>query len=257
MTITVPTRAAVFISAAAAALALGGAYIAGDARASGPSTLASDSSAADSQNKGVTVSGLGRVTGTPDVLNIRLGVDLRRPDVGTALRAANATLAHVRDAFHANGVASNDMQTSGLSIQPAYTNKGKVDGYQVTESLNAKLRDLGRAGKTISAATAAGGNSVRIDSVYFDLENDTALVKSARTAAFAEAKAKAKQYADAAGRELGAVTSVSEVVAQPPSLLQDRFMAFPQTAGTAGSSVPIEPGTQDVTVTVTVVWSLR
>jgi uncharacterized protein YggE len=259
MTITVPTRVGVFIAAAAAALALGGAYVAGDAHASGATTVTAlpGASSAD-KSQGVTVAGLGRVTGTPDVLNVRIGVEVRRGDVDAALQGANQTITHIRDAFRKSGVADRDLQTSGLAISPTYTNKGSINGYSVSESFNAKLRNLSHAGKTISAAAKAGGNSVRIDSIYFDLEHDTALVKSARTAAFAEAKAKAQQYADASGRNLGAVTSISEQVSQPPNVYADQLRSSIDVGKAASfAAVPIEAGTQDVTVTVTVVWAFR
>ena len=258
MTITVPTRVAVLFSAAAAVLALGAAYLVGEAQASGPAALASQqTSAADAKQPGITVSGLGRVTGTPDVLNVRLRVEVRRDDIDSALSAANSTLARMRDSLRKNGVAADDMQTSGLSIQPTYTNKGAVNGYQVSESLDAKLRNLVRAGKTIVAAVGVGGNAVRIDSISFDLERDTKLVAAARSAAFAEAKAKAAAYAKAAGRDLGSVTSISEVVTQPPNPYADQLRSYATAPGAAFKDVPIEPGTQDVTVTVNVLWSLR
>jgi uncharacterized protein YggE len=254
MTITVPTRAAVLIAAAATALALGGAYVAGDAHASGPSTLVSQSTP-EAKDQGVKVSGLGRVTGVPDVLRLRLGVNARRGDVDAALSTANAALSKVRDSLRKNGVTAKDLQTSGLSIQPTYSSKGAITGYDVSESLTANLRDIPHAGHAISAAAAAGGNAVRINDISFDLEGDAKLLETARSQAFADAKAKAKQYADAAGRELGAIVSVSEVVAQPPSPYRYDY-------GLAGSlsklsAVPIQAGTQDVTVTVTTLWSLK
>jgi uncharacterized protein YggE len=258
MAITLSTRTAVVGATGIVVLALAGAYKAGDASAT-PSraiTAAPAASQDGSAQPGITVVGLGRVTGTPDVLRLRMAVDVRRGDVDAALNAANADLARVRDALRKNGVAARDLQTSGLSIQPTYTSKGAINGYEVTESLTANLRDVSHAGRAIGAAATAGGNAVRVDDISFDLEGDAALLESARSSAFANAKAKAQQYADAAGRDLGALTSVNESVAVPSNPYAEKY-DFARSAGSAASSVPISAGTQEVTVTVTAVWALK
>jgi uncharacterized protein len=155
------------------------------------------------------------------------------------------------------GVAAKDMQTSGLSIQPSYsysaTGQPTVKGYQVTEGLSALLRDLGSAGATINAAVAAGGNAVRVDGVGFDLSDTSSLMAAARSSAFSAAKAKADQYARAAGRSLGQAVSISEVVANPTPV----YGGYATASGSvpAASPVPVQPGTQDVSVTVTVVFA--
>ena len=210
-----------------------------------------------SQPSGITVTGLGKVTGKPDTLVLDLGVTANGSSVSAALGSASTIEARVQKALRAGGVADKDLQTSGLSIQPDYS-YGKSGqpiphGYVVTEGVTAKLRDLGKAGQVITSAAAAGGNSVRINGISLDLEDTGALVSAARDHAFVDAKTKAEQYARAASRSLGSVISISEVVTNPSPVYQYDTMSPVAVSGAA--SAPIAAGSQDVTVTVTVVFA--
>ena len=254
MTITVNSRTiAITVVAALAILA---AYLIGSARpsvagAASPTVLtASTGSPADT---GITVTGTGKVTGTPDTLRISMSVTATNQDVDTALASANKSAKAVQDALLAKGVEKKDLQTSNVSIWPNYNSKGAPKGYTVTESLTASVRDITKAGATLSAAVDAGGNAVRVDAVSFALEDTDGLVPGARKGAVEDAKAKAEQYAAAAGRSLGAVQSISEVVTSPnPQYMERQAYAVPA----ALSAVPLQAGSQDLTVQVTVVYAL-
>ena len=122
------------------------------------------------------------------------------------------------------------------------------------EDLRVTVRDLKTAGATISAAVAAGGDAARLSGVVFALEEDDALRTAARDEAYAEARAKAEQYARLSGRRLGDVVSIEEDVRQTPST---RTCRRPTTPPAARSAVPIEAGSTEVRVTVQVRWALR
>jgi len=208
---------------------------------------------------GITVTGTGKVTGTPDTLQVDFGVNVTGASVSSALASANAATARVQNALVRRGVAARDLQTSGLSIQPSYSNSSSgqetVTGYQVSEGLSALLHDISTAGSTINAAVAAGGNSVSIDGVGLDLADTSSLMTAARQSAFSAAKTKADQYAQAAGRPLGQVLSISEVVANPTPVYPGAYAAS-TPASPAATAVPVQAGSQDVSVTVTVVFAL-
>lgn len=228
-----------------------GAFVIGGGRAT--KATAVDPPASSS---GVVVDGLGKVTGTPDVLRATLGVTLRRDDVSTALQDANALQNKVRGALKHDGVVADDLQTSDVSIYPSYDSKGKRNGYSVTEALTVKLRDLKRAGQAITDAVNAGGNSATLQGVSFALEDNAALLSKARDAAYADAKDKAERYASLSGRGLGQVQLVTESTSAPvqPVSLQDSAAG---TGGLARSPVPIDAGTSQVRVSVTVRWALK
>ena len=210
------------------------------------------------QSEGVTVSGMGRVTGTPDVLRAAVGVEVTRPDVQAALDEANAAAEEVMSALQASGVAEEDIQTVEFSVSPEYRHEEsrapEVTGYRVTNIMQAKIRDLGQVGQILADAIAAGGDNARVQHVSFALEDNDALLEAARVDAFADARRKAEQYADLAERDLGDLISVSEVTADPPPPVP--FAADDAAMEAAGGRVPIASGQQEVVVTVTAVWVL-
>lgn len=233
------------------AVAIAGGYLLGAAHA--PAVAAA--AAPDPATQGVVVSGLGKVSGSPDVLRLQLGVEIRRADVSAALRDANQVQNRVRDALRNDGIDAKDLQTSDVSLYPSFDTKGRPDGYVVSESTVAKLRNLDRAGRTIGDAVTAGGNAARVQGVSFALEDNAALLEQARDAAYAEAKSKAERYAQLSGRALGQVELVDEEAPQG-----DVPIPYARTASLAaapGAAVPIDAGQAQVSVSVTVRWSLR
>jgi hypothetical protein len=206
----------------------------------------------------VSVSGIGQVTGVPDVLRLSMGVQTTGATVNNALDAANNDIAKVTAALKKHGVADKDIQTSGLNINPHWDQNtpNHINGYDVSESLTVQLRKLTDAGAAISDAAAAAGNATRIDGVSFDIEDNTALLNQARDAAFADAKAKAEEYAKLAGRSLGKVSQVSETTDSAPRPIP--YMAAPMaSAGVADKAVPVSAGSQQVSVNTSVVWTLN
>ena len=204
---------------------------------------------------GIVVDGLGRTTGTPDVLRVTLGVSVHRSDVSKAMNAATSRQNKVRSALRRDGVAAKDMQTSDVSIYRDYDRRGRPNGYRVTETLTAMLRDMGKAGRAISDAVEAGGNEAQLHGVDFSLEDNKALLEQARDDAFADAKGKAERYAQLSGRTLGEVQLVAET---STPVFPGRYAMDLATSGAAQKApVPIDPGTAGVTVTVTVRWALR
>jgi len=226
------------------------------APATGAATVVSSSAVPPAG--GITVTGTGKVSGTPDTVRVDFAVNVTSGSVSSALASANATTARVQNTLLHRGVAAKDLQTSGLSIQPnySYSSSGQatVKGYQVSEGLSALLHDISGAGSTINAAVAAGGNAVSIDGVGLDLADTSSLMTAARQSAFSAARTKADQYAKAAGRPLGPVVSISEVVANPTPVYPGYGAASAATP--TGAPVPLQAGTQDVAVTVTVVFAL-
>jgi len=205
---------------------------------------------------GITVSGVGKVTGTPDTVLVNMALSVSAGNVSSALASANEKTDAVQKVLLGRGVDPKDLQTSGLNIFPTYSGGSgpqSITGYQVQESLTAKVRDLSKAGDTISAAVAAGGDAIRVDGVSLDLGDTSPLVAAARDRAFGAARSEAAQYAKAAGVPLGRVMSISEAFSQNPMPVYGA-----QAAGvpSASAAVPIKGGSQDVSVTVTVVFAL-
>ncbi|WP_307627655.1 SIMPL domain-containing protein [Nocardia vaccinii] len=199
----------------------------------------------------VTVIGSGEVQGTPDTLNSDLGVEVTAPDVSTAISTASAKAGAVADAMVAAGAKREDIRTTDVSVQPQYGTDQTITGYRSSNTVHVAVRDLTKASAILGAATQAGGNDTRVDSVSFALDDNSKLLADARARAFADAKSRAEQYAVLSGLKLGTVRTIHETssgdTGPTPSLHKQA----------AAPNIPLEPGTQTVTFTVTVTWNLN
>ncbi|AEV85627.1 hypothetical protein ACWT_4605 [Actinoplanes sp. SE50] len=210
-------------------------------------------SASDPSWESVQVTGVGEVYGEPDLLTANFGVETTAPTVAAALDRADTAATRMRDALLRAGLTRTDLLTSSVDVNQARDNDGKATGYTVDQGITAEIRDLPKAGAILSATIAAGGDAARLNGVSFSIENDSALLATARSRAFADAKGKAEAYAKQAGRPLGRVVKVTESAPDLPAP-GDQIRAVSSAMFPADSPVPIEPGRQRLSATVTVEW---
>ena len=210
---------------------------------------------ADNGRPSIAARGVGLVKGTPDTLRVVLGVETRSSSAKDALAANNDKANALVDTLKSKGVETKDIQTSQLSINPTYDDKGqRITGYQVNNTVTATLHDIAGAGALIDAAAGAVGDAVRVQSIGFSIDDDSALKAEARTQAVHLAQLQAEQMAKAAGVKLGAIRYISEVPASSPMPYYERYAGAP--AADAAKSAPILPGQQELSLTVDVVWDI-
>jgi uncharacterized protein len=209
-------------------------------------------------SSGISVSGHGEFDAPPDTGFIDVGVQTSAGNVADAREQAATAAAAVIASLKTNGIDEKDIKTTNYNIQPQYDyNKNggtpTITGYTVTNTVQAKVRKLDSFSKVIDGATAAGGNSARVQQLRFGVEDDQKAKEQARANAVADAKAKAEQLAKLSGVSLGKVITINEVVGQPNQPIYDTARA--QAA--AGTPTPIQPGTSTITVDVSIRWSLQ
>ena len=222
-----------------------------------PTVTVEDSGATvEGASTGIAVSGTGKIAGTPDTLTISFGVTVLADSVTTAVAGAAESADAVIATLTKAGIAEQDIQTTNYSIFPQYDYRNDTQtliGYQVNNTVTAKVRDLDAAGTVIDDVVAAGGDTVTVSGVSFSIEDNEQLVEAARVAAWDDANAKAEQLAGLAGVILGDPTSIVETFSSPPVPYAFDEAALSVAADTA---TPIVPGTQEVAVTLSVVYSL-
>lgn len=197
----------------------------------------------------VTVDGVGSVPVKPDMMAVHAGVEVHRPAVRDAYQGVAAAAQQMITALEKAGVAQDDIRTAGLSVQPEYAkNSTKVTGYRGTEDVNATLRNLSRADATLAAA--ASTNEMRLYTYSFDVSDFSKQLAEARDKAFADARAKAEQYAKLSGRKLGRLISASESTVDP---IPTNFYTADSLAGKAN---PVNPGVGQSTVHAHLVYAL-
>ncbi len=198
--------------------------------------------------------GVGRATGTPDTLTVVIDVSTQASSAKSALDANNSKANALLELLRRNGVANKDLRTSQLSINPVYNDKSTaITGYQVDNTVQATLHDLGKAGSLLDAAVGTVGDAVRIQQISFSIGDDTALRAQARAQAVAQARAQAGQLAQAAGVSLGAIRSLTEQVDAGSPITYDMAKT---AAGASAASVPMQAGQQEITVAVDLVYDI-
>ncbi|MBT0566696.1 SIMPL domain-containing protein [Williamsia sp. CHRR-6] len=212
------------------------------------------SRSADPEAPSISVSGTGEVQGVPDTLTATVGVETTAADVSGAIAAAGQRVNAVTAAVVKAGVARADVTTQQVSLTPQYAGvtpggAQSISGYQATNSLRITVRKLDTASTVLGDAVAAGGNDSRLSGVAFRIDDDSKLITDARARAFADARDRADQYAGLAKRKLGRVLSISENISGQTQPLDAR-------SSQASTAIPIEPGSQTVTVSVSVKWQL-
>src|SRR5438128_655743 len=158
----------------------------------------------------ITVVGEGTQNATPDNALISLGVSVRRPTAADAMNTANAEMTALLKAIKGQGVLDADIQTTGISIDQ--DQQYNVIGYRAGNTVNVKIHHIVNVGTVIVAAQKAVGDDIQLSGINLQLSDNTTQLKGARQAAMAAAAARAKEWANLAGRHLGKVLSVSEVI---------------------------------------------
>ena len=199
------------------------------------------------------------MTGTPNLLRLDSSISVTRPTVTDAMQVANTTMAAVQRVLKADGVADADLQTSGLSVQPNYdysNSTRRLTGYGVSENLSVVLRNLGKAGSTISDAAQAGGDALQIGGAALDLDQDGALDRPGSPGCVRRRRGQGEGLRDG-GRPHSSERSPAS--RSRPTRSRNRSgtpTAAPAAAG-AVADVPIQAGSQDVTVDVAVTWAIN
>jgi uncharacterized protein len=197
----------------------------------------------------------GEVTRVPDIVRINAGVITQAPTATEAIRQNAARMESVRAALRSAGIADRDIQTSTLNLNPNYryeeNQPPQLVGYQAVNEVNVRFRDIAKTGAILDALVAQGAN--QISGPTLGIDRPEAALDEARTAAVAQARARADLYARTLGMRVLRVLSVSEAGASymPPP----RPMARGMVANEAATQ--IVPGEQTLSVALTVSFELQ
>ncbi len=212
------------------------------------------------QQEGIWVSGEGKVTAVPDLAILSLGIAAQEATVAEAQAQASEAMNRVMTALEDNGVAEKDIKTQYFSINKVtrwdeLMGEEVVIGYQVTNMVTAKIRDVDNAGIIIDAVALAGGDLTRIDNISFSIDDPSVYLEEAREEAMADAKAKAEKLAELAGVGLGKPIYISES-SYWPSPEYPRVYYEAGMAPAPAPPPPISPGEMEITLTVQITYAI-
>lgn len=205
----------------------------------------------------ISISAEGSVKRDPDIAFLNAGVQTQGETAQAAMTANATAMNGVFEALEAANVEASDMQTSNFSLQPQYDYSNRQSGqpprlvgYQASNQLTVRVRDLDNLGETMDALVGAGGNT--FSGLRFALEDDRAAKDAARDLAMKEAIARAELYAAASGYEVARVVTISESGGFSP-----QPMAMMAQSRSVESSTPIASGEVGYSVSVNVTFELR
>ncbi len=211
----------------------------------------------DRANPGtITVQSEGRATGVPDVLNVSFGIETREPSAADALRRsseqANAVIALLKD----QGIEARDIQTTNLSTYPEMAPDGrKITGYVATNTVRVRIRKLDQTGPIIDAVSQIAGDTLRVHSLNFSMDDEGELMDKARTRAVSAARGEAGQLAKAAGLKLRQVRSMTSTSSSSLGSA-DQNLGGQGVAARLSAEIAPEPGSREFFVSVKVVYEV-
>jgi uncharacterized protein YggE len=201
----------------------------------------------------LTVQGDGKVTASPDMATIVLGVETQNASAAGAVRENAGLMNKTINALRAAGIAENNIQTSSFSLttmpqdQPKMANeKQKAPVFLATNQVTVKLNNTTEVGRVLDAAVSAGSNSIQ--QVSFDLRDPRPQNDKAMTLAIEDARRQAEVAAKAAGVKLGRVLEITEGYGYVAPTAKSALFA--------DISTPIQPGQLEVSASVTVIYEI-
>lgn len=206
----------------------------------------------------VSVSGVGRVTLTPDRASFTVGVQTLAPSLAAATQENAARMTAILAALRKAGATDRELRTTNLSIYPQQAaepgKQPRVVAYQVSNNVAVTRDDVATVGRLLEAAVQAGANTV--SGVSFSVSDSARGRDTGLQAAFADAKAKADVLARAAGRSVGRALAITEGGAAMPPVPMPMYRRA-EMAQAASYAAPVESGAEEIAFTVSVVFELQ
>ncbi len=212
-----------------------------------------------------TVSDQGKIVAIPDIAEFSVSVITQnKSDVG-ALQKENTNKVNAVIAFlKSKNIDQKDIKTQGYDIQPQYEYMRncttvcpppKIAGYTITQTISIKVRKFEIIGDALSGVVAAGANSV--SGLSFTIDDKTELENQARAEAIKKAQKKARNLADAAGFKVGRLLGVNEDSATPSPIMSYGGGFSAKASANYESAPVIEPGSEEITATVSLTYEIE
>jgi len=197
----------------------------------------------------------GRVSRVPDIAIIRAGVVSQGATAAEALSANARQMASLLAALKAAGIADRDIQTATISLNPQYryaeNQPPVITGYQASNTVSVKFRDIARSGTILDALVKQGAN--QIDGPNLTIDAIDSAMDEARVDAVKRARTRADLYARALGMRVDRIVMVSEGgdIGMPGPIPQMMVRAE------AKDATQVVPGEQQVSTSVRIRFLLK
>jgi len=208
--------------------------------------------------KTINVSAEGKVTVSPDIAKLSFSVVSEGANSKLLAENNNKKMNAAIDFAKSQGIEEKDIKTTEYNLSPRYeydekTKKTFISGYTLTQTVLVKVRDLNKVAEVLGGLPALGIN--QISSISFDIDEPEKYLSEARNQAFDKAKEKAKAIAEKNGVKLGRVINFYEYQSTP---YYQNVRALGMGGAEAVQPLPqIQPGSQEVTIQVSVTYEIK
>ena len=189
----------------------------------------------------------------PDIATLSAGVVTQAADGNAAMRQNAEQMSKVMAAIKAAGIADKDVQTTGINLSPQYTYKEneapKINGYQASNTVSLKVRDISRLGKVLDALVAQD-----INGPSFSVDQPEPAYDEARVAALKKAQARADTYAKSLGLKVRRIVSISE--GRSGGGVRPMMMAASMRSAKAEMDTQVAPGESTLSINLDVTFEL-
>ncbi|MGB3167243.1 MAG: SIMPL domain-containing protein [Alteraurantiacibacter sp.] len=199
------------------------------------------------------------VTLDPDIANLSAGVTTVAPTAVEAMRQNARAMSRVIDRIEALGIDEDDIQTSGINLNPDYdynqeTRQQDFRGYRVMNRVNVKVRDIDDTGEVLDALVAVGATD--IGGIGWDVDDSTAATEQARSQAFATGRERAMNYARLSGYSDVRLLEISENVVNSRPMPMNEAIVVTGSRRAQADTTPVRPGQVMASVTVNFTWEM-
>lgn len=200
-----------------------------------------------------------RTMRTPDVATLRAGVVTQSPTAAAALAENAQRMDRVIAALRAAGIATRDIATATVGLQPQYRYTDNqppvITGYQATNTVAVKFRDVAKSGAALDALVKAGAN--QIDGPQMAVDQPEAALDAARADAVKRARARAELYASAAGLRVDRIAAIDEAGENRGDSPRPPMVQFARAEMASDAATRVMPGETEISATVRVRFILR
>lgn len=203
----------------------------------------------------------GKVFAKPDIANLTVGIKTEaKATAAEAVKDNTKKMNEIIEALKKVGIEEKDIKTTNYNLNPVYdwsTSRQILRGYEISQNVAVKIRDLDKIGEAIAKTTEKGAN--QIGNIEFTIDDEYELKAQARDGAIEKATEKAKEIAAKTGMKLGKIVNVYEnqVYNQPIYANYAKDMAYGLGGASEISAPTIQTGQNEVSVEVTVVWEVK
>lgn len=203
----------------------------------------------------ISITGEGKVLAKPDIGQIDLSVTTEAKTVSPTVSENTSKMNKITQGMKELGIKEEDLKTANYNIYPKYqylAGKSEIIGYEVTQTLRVKIRDLEKVGQILEKATLLGANQV--SKLEFTFDEPEKLKDEARQKAISNAKKKAEDLASSLGVKLGKVVSFTESAEPEPS--PSYYGALKEGVGGGGEEPQIQTGQNEIEARVILTYEI-